>query len=91
MQSYVVNRSRGDYALLCIPKHNEYESDQQTQLNQNYLVYFKVAPRQTISAAVLPKVRTPLVLHYSHARMPVRFAQNAVQPRGDRRMAGNFC
>jgi len=29
-------------------------------------VYFKVAPRQTISAAVLPKVRTPLVLHYSH-------------------------
>ena len=28
-------------------------------------MYFKVAPRQTISAAVLPKVRTPLVLHYS--------------------------
>ena len=26
-------------------------------------MYFKVAPRQTISAAVLPKVRTPLVLH----------------------------
>ena len=30
------------------------------------LSVFKVAPRQTISAAVLPKVRTPLVLHYSH-------------------------
>ena len=29
-------------------------------------MYFKVAPRQTISAAVLPKVRTPLVLHYLH-------------------------
>ena len=33
----------------------------------NYLVYFKVASRQTISAAVLPKVRTPLVLHYSQS------------------------
>ena len=30
------------------------------------LSVFKVAPRQTISAAVLPRVRTPLVLHYSH-------------------------
>ena len=29
-------------------------------------MYFKVAPRQTISAAVLPEVRTPLVLHHSH-------------------------
>ena len=32
------------------------------------VVYFKVAPRQTISAAVLPKVRTPLVLHHSAIR-----------------------
>ena len=33
-------------------------------------MYFKVAPRQTISAAVLPKVRTPLVLHYSQVMGP---------------------
>ena len=31
-------------------------------------MYFKVAPRQTISAAVLPKVRTPLVLHSSYSQ-----------------------
>ena len=28
-------------------------------------MYFKVAPRQTISAAVLREVRAPLVLHHS--------------------------
>ena len=33
-------------------------------------MYFKVAPRQTISAAVLPKVRIPLVLHYSQVIGP---------------------
>ena len=48
-------------------------------------MYFKVAPRQTISAAVLPKVRTPLVLHYSQgggggrSRRPGNFSTSAIR------------
>ena len=43
---------------------NFYDSSRDPQrrhhaLEGPYLVYFKVAPRQTISAAILPKVRTP--------------------------------
>jgi len=53
-------------------------------------VYFKVAPRQTISAAVLPKARTLLVLpvpvHYSQrfgvvVKLPVRLLLPSTFPR----------
>ena len=42
---------------LCIALHTQHATRNKHRKNQNYLVYFKVAPRQTISAAVLPKVR----------------------------------
>ena len=42
-------------------------------------MYFKVAPRQTISAAVLPKVRTPLVLYLIAVRMPNRSFEIAIR------------
>ena len=37
--------------------HTQHATRNKHRKNQNYLVYFKVAPRQPISAAVLPKVR----------------------------------
>ena len=37
---------------------------------------FKIAPRQTISAAVLPKVRTPLVLHIRSFEIAIKYRYN---------------